>query len=860
MVSYLLLRNQQNSSGIFVVPKPNGTVRICVDLTQLNKAVRREIHPMASVDESLAKLANSKIFTKLDAKSGFWQIPLVEESKKYTTFITPFGRYQFNRLPFGISSASEVFQRTISAILGDMDGIICHMDDILIHASDAETHNKQVRIVMQKLQKAGLTLNEKCEFSKDSIKFLGHIIDGNGIHIDPEKVTAINNFPQPNNVTELQRLMGMLNQLAKFTPNLASITEPLRALLKKTTQWTWGHHQEEAFQQIKLLLISPPVLAHYSPDRKTIIAADASHSGIGAVLYQIQEDSNRRPICYISRSLSDTEQRYAVIEKEALAVTWACERLSEYILGLKTTIETDHKPLVPLLGSMELYKLPPRIQRFRLRLMRYNVNMIHVSGKNQITADALSRAPVSQPNQEDLNFLEETKAYAQMYSATHPASYDRLQQFKEAQKADTETVQVRIYCQNGWPDFMPENSLLKQYWINRQHFTIIDDLLLYDTRIVIPRALRLDVLNKLHEGHMGITKTRALATSSVWWPYLSSQIEEMVQKCFTCSKHRVDHKEPLLPSSLPGRPWSRLGIDFFEFQGKTFIVVVDYYSRWIELRALNSMTSANTILHLKSIFSVHGIPDVVVSDNGPQFASHEFQTFAKEYGFTHTTSSPRYPQSNGEAERAVQTVKNLLKKAKDPYAAILLYRATPLQNGFSPAELLMSRKLQTKVPIVPSSLTPATPHFPTVQSRESTQKEAQRQYFNQHNRAKTMPILHPGTPVYIKDLSRHGVVTAQHHNPRSYIIQTDQGQLRRNRSHLIETPTAVTSDDSIKHTPAKIKSTPNSVNDNETPTLRNTTSDGKNTPPHDNMTPTPSTTRITTRYGRPIKNPQRLDL
>ena len=303
-------------SGIVVVPKPNGTVRICVDLTQLNKAVRREIHPMPSVDESLAKLANSKIFTKLDAKSGFWQIPLTEESKKYTTFITLFGRYQFNRLPFGTSSASEVLQRTISTILGDMEGIICHMDDILIHAPDTESHDKRVRIVMQKLQKAGLTLNDKCEFSKDSVKFLGHIIDGKGIHIDPEKVKAINNYPQPTNVTELQRLMGMLNQLAKFTPNLASVTEPLRALLKKNTQWTWGHQQEEAFKQIKLLLISPPVLAHYSPDRKPFIAADASQFGIGTVLYQIQEDNSRRPICYISRSLSDTEQRYAVIEKE----------------------------------------------------------------------------------------------------------------------------------------------------------------------------------------------------------------------------------------------------------------------------------------------------------------------------------------------------------------------------------------------------------------------------------------------------------------------------------------------------------------------------------------------------------------
>ena len=189
----------------------------------------------------------------------------------------------------------------------------------------------------------------------------------------------------------------------------------------------------------------------------------------------------------------------------------------------------------------------------------------------------------------------------------------------------------------------------------------------------------------------------------------------------------------------------------------------------------------------------------------------------------------------------------MLKKAKDPYAAMLLYRATPLHNGFSPAELLMSRKLQTKVPIIQASLTPATPNMHTVQSRESSQKDTQRQYFNQHHRAKTMPVLHPGTPVYIKDLSRHGLVTAQHHNPRSYIIQTDQGQLRRNRSHLIETSASATT--------------------NETPSAHTSpTSTERNSPPtsHDTgiVAPSPNTTmyRPTSRYGRPIKKPERLDL
>ena len=238
-----------------------------------------EVHPMASVDESLSKLANSKIFTKLDAKSSYLQIPLSEDSRKFTTFVTPFGRYQFNRLPFGINYASEIFQHTVSQILGDLEGVICHMDGILIHVADQDTHNHRVRLVLQRLQDAGVTLNEKCQFSKSRVKFLGHIIDSEGVHADPMKVEAIQQFPRQTTVTELQRFLGMTNQLAKFVPSLATMTAPLRSLLGKNSSWLWGEPQETAFNQIKQLLTSTEILAHYDPAKDTIIAADASNDG-----------------------------------------------------------------------------------------------------------------------------------------------------------------------------------------------------------------------------------------------------------------------------------------------------------------------------------------------------------------------------------------------------------------------------------------------------------------------------------------------------------------------------------------------------------------------------------------------------
>jgi hypothetical protein len=639
---------------------------------------------MSSVDFSLAKLgnSNSKFFSKLDANSGFSQIPLDPQSRLLTTFITPFGRFCFNRLPFGISSAPEIYQRMMSEILEGLDGVICHMDDILIHSQTHEQHTKQVRAVLQRLAETGVTLNNKCEFFQQRIRFLGHIVDSSGLHADPGKTQAINEFPTPTNLTELQRFMGMVNQLGKFVPSLAEITEPMRQLLRKDTAWYWGTEQERSFKKVKEVLVSPSVLAHYNPQRPTIVAADASSFGLGAVLIQIQEDGKRRPVCYASRSLSETEQRYAVIEKEALAATWACEKFSEYVLGLDFLLETDHKPLVPLLSSKELAKMPPRIQRFRLRMMRFSPRVQHVSGKQQVIADSLSRAPTGLPSDDDKLLIAEVEAYADKFLSTLPASEQRLQQLISAQKADEVCLKIREYCTTGWPAYMPHMPLLRPYWENRGHFAIIEDMLLYDDRIVIPQSMRLEILESIHQGHLGVSKCRSRARTSVWWPGMSKTIEEMVNKCVTCAINRPETKEPLMPSSLPDRPWQRLGSDLFQYQGHTYVNVVDYYSRWVEIKKLKDQTSESVIIALKELFAQHGIPEIVMSDNGPQYTAQQFQQFAAEYGFTHVTSSPNFPQANGEAERAVRTIKALLRKNQDIYLALLTYRATPFRMAF----------------------------------------------------------------------------------------------------------------------------------------------------------------------------------
>ena len=425
-------------SGMVVVPKPGGKVRICVDLTRLNESVRRERHPLPAVEQALAQLAGARVFTKLDANSGFWQIPLAEESALLTTFITPFGRFCFNRLPFGITSAPEHFQRRMAEILQDCEGVVCLVDDVLIHGKSQEEHDRRLMVVLQKLQEAGLTLNQqKCEFSKSQVKFLGQIVDHAGIRPDPDKVAAIVHFRTPTCVGDIRRFLGMANQLSKFALLLADKTKPLRDLLSNKNQWCWEEPQQRAFEEVKKQISSSPTLALYDPRRETVVSADASSYGLGAVLLQTQEDGERRPVAYVSRAMTQTEGRYAQIEKEALAITWACDRFSDFLMGLKFHIQTDHKPLVPLLGTKRLDELPLRVQRFRMRLMRFQFSISHVPGKSLITADALSRAPAPNTTTDDQWSLgEEVEAYVDGVFQTIPATERCLEEIRMHQKED----------------------------------------------------------------------------------------------------------------------------------------------------------------------------------------------------------------------------------------------------------------------------------------------------------------------------------------------------------------------------------------------------------------------------------------
>ena len=511
--------------------------------------------------------------------------------------------------------------------------------------------------MLKRLQKAGMTLNEKCEFAKRSIKFLGQIIDETGIHADPEKVKAVTNMCEPKTASEVRRFLGMTNHLGKFLPHLAEKTQPLRDLLRKENVWSWGESQQRAFDSIKQELSTPPGLALYNSKAETAVSADASSYGLGAVLLQKQENKEFKPIAYTSRSLTNTEQRYAQIEKEALAIAWACERFSDFLVGIPFHVETDHKPLVSLLGSKNLDELPPRIQRLRMRLMKFTYTVSHVPGKKIATADVLSRVPDN--GQGENQPEEEINLYVNTVLSSLPATEKRLLEIQKHQENDAVLREVRKYCLEGWPNKFNIDDTVQQYYPFSGELTVENGLLLKGSRIVIPKALQKDILQRLHAAHQGIAKCRERAKQSVWWPGLSTQLQKLVETCDICASERTNAKETLMPTCFPERPWAKVGADLFQWQNSQYLLVIDYFSGFIEIAKLSSTTAAVIVDHFKSIFARHGIPSEVVTDNGPQFIAECFQKFAKDWGFTHMTTSPRFPQANGEAERAVKTAKNL---------------------------------------------------------------------------------------------------------------------------------------------------------------------------------------------------------
>ena len=773
------------------VLKKSGAVRICVDLKRLNLSVERERYILPTLQDLTSRLAGATVFSSLDAASGFYQIPLHEASQELTTFITPMGRYCYRRLPFGITSAPEIFMRKMNELLYGLDGVFTYMDDILIYGKDKTEHDERLNKVLKVLASAGLKLNrDKSVIGQSHLKFLGHVFDANGIRSCPDKVRAILEMPAPSSVPQLRQILGMVHYLGSFLPDLHEVTRPLNDLLKADAVWFWGPHQEQSFNAVKALVSAAPVLAFYDVTKPTTVSADASSYGLGGVLLQ-QHGQKWKPVAFCSRTLTQAEQRYAQIEKECLAGVWACERFDRFLCGLgQFKLLTDHKPLVLLINNKDLDNTPLRCQRLLMRLMRYNAKAEYSPGKTLVVSDALSRSPMN--DQSVSSTEEDVNLHVHLIESNLPVSPGKRSELHTSTRDDA-TLQSAIgYTLRGWPRYeqdVPDD--MKELFNVRSQLSVSDGLLMYADRIVVPSPLRSDMLDRIHQGHQGITKCLERIKISVWWPEITKDVKRIVAACEHCQTFKPSQpKEPLLTTPLPSRPWEKLGIDLCLYGGQNYLVMVDYYSRWIEVLHVRSTTTAACVAKMKDVFARFGFPEEIVSDNGPQFASSEFRSFVESNRITHTTSSPFLPNANGEAERAVQTAKRIFRQ-RDPWLALMIYRDTVISaTGHSPTQLLIGRHVKTNLPTPSSALRSCQTSPEDIRENDNKAKLSYARHYDRRHGVRSLPSLLPGDEVRVKtpqqsDWSQKGVVSTPADTPRSFVVLTPAGGVyRRNRRHL----------------------------------------------------------------------------
>ena len=777
-------------NSLLIVEKRDHSLRLCLDPRDLNKAIKREHYPIKTVDDIASQLHGKRVFSAIDLKDGFYNVKLDEASSKLCTFNTMFGRYSFRRLPFGISSSPEVFYKRMEQLFGDIEGVHVVFDDLIIAAVDVTQHDMILRNLLTRARQFNVRFNKnKLQLRVEVVKYLGHRISSEGLKVDVDKVKAITEMPPPTDKKALLRFLGLIAYVAKFIPRCSSLTEPLRQLCKANVHWEWTISQQQAFDELKRVISQAPVLRFFDPLKPVTIQTDSSSTGLGSCLLQ-----DGQPIAYASRALLDTEKRYAQIEKELLAIVFACEKFHMYIYGRKTHVQSDHKPLEAIFQK-PINATTPRLQRMLMKLLKYDLDVRYTPGVELKVADALSRAylPVSD-NDVDNELTSDVTVMIHTLLNDFPASNRRLEQLRVETERDSDLSKLKQCITEGFPTNSSLSAELKQFKKITSEIYNMDGLLFVHGKLIVPASVRPDMLSIVHEGHLGMEKCKAVARQSLFWPGMSKDIEHKVASCLTCNKYCNEQtKEPLIPHSVPQRPWQKVGADIFSFARRDYLLVVDYYSKFPEVAFLEDKTAFSVIRQLKVIFARHGIPEEVIADNMP-FASKQINQFATEWDFKITTSSPTYAQSNGQSERHIQTVKKLLKKAaeegSDPLLALLQFRNAPISGlDVSPAQLLFSRKLRTKLPMTSQSLKPAVVNrFNQLVNRQAHQKR----YYDASG-TRTLPTLQPGDVVRVMNDGewQMGKVVSKHTAPRSYTVQTEHGSLlRRNRRHLIRTQEA----------------------------------------------------------------------
>lgn len=639
--------NSPWSSPIVLVRKKDSSYRFCVDFRAVNKVTERDAYPLPFITHTLDKLRDAKYLSSLDIKSAYWQVPLSVESRSITAFTVPNrGLYQFRRMPMGLHNSSATWQRLIDRVLGaDLEPyVFVYLDDIVIVTQEFGKHLEVLREVFNRLKKAGLTVaREKCNFCRPELKFLGYIVDRNGLHVDPEKVSAIVNLPVPKTVRQVRQIVGMASWYRRFIPNFASVMAPITVLLRKAHPFRWTPECDDAFAKLKELLITAPVMNCPDFDLPFCVQTDASDFGLGAVLTQNHPDGER-VISYISRSLTSSERKFSTTEKEALAVLWAIERFRPYIEGTRFTVVTDHFALKWL---NDLKDPCGRLARWSVRLQQYDFDVIHRKGKENVVPDALSRSvPV----------LELLGAQTDPLADVVDPWYCKI--FRQVREHPLRFPNWRVEDKQLWRRVRLEYPELEgtSAW-----------------KRVVPKEIRRKIISENHDipqaGHAGVYKTFHRIAQTYYWPKMRADIAKYVRACTICATCKVEPRAPsgqMLGFPRATQPWEIISVDVVgplprSKSGHTCILSVsDYFSKFCMFFPMRSATAKTIVTLLEdSVFLLFGAPRQLICDNGKQFTSREMRNLMDTYGVKLLHTANYHPQAN-PCERQHRTLKTML--------------------------------------------------------------------------------------------------------------------------------------------------------------------------------------------------------
>ena len=718
------------ASGIVLVRKKDGTKRFCIDYRRLNDVTTKDAYP-------LPRIAGATWFSCLDLSAGYWQVEVDPRDKQKTAFTTRRGLFEYNVMPFGLCNAPATFERLMETVLSGLHWQKCliYLDDIIIYGKTFNEMISNLDTVLQRFEKAGLKLKpQKCQLFQKEVEFLGHVINEHGVNTDAKKIECIADWPIPTSVKEVRSFLCLCSYYRRFIADYSHIAKPLTRLTEKNFKFNWIKECAEAFEKLKQMLITAPILAHPDFSKPFILDTDASDHAIGAVLSQ-KVDDKERVVAYASRTLTKTERKYCVTRKELLALVYFVKYFRHYLYGCEFTVRTDHGSLRWLMN----FKNPEgQVARWLEVLSAYQFKVEHRPGRLHGNADGLSRKPASQCDNgnttEVAHNKDEDKRCFQM-SITENVDDDR--DLIKLQQEDEDLAMVRIWVENkerpSSKDIASGSYVIKSLWNQLPRLEIQNGLLVrkldnfeddsVSYQAIVPRNSRRDVLKHSHDmrtaGHLGGKKTLSRVRQMFYWPGLQSDVRSYVAGCEACTKRKEPNPTKRAPMQIvrSGYPMERLAIDILgelplTHNGNKYILVIsDYFTKWTEALPMPNMeasTVAKTLV--ENVLCRFGIPQKIHSDQGRQFESNLFQEMCNILGIEKTRTTPYHPESDDMVERFNRTLATMLSafvsnNHKDwdehlPYVMMAYRSAEHETTGMTPNMLMFGREVSTPLDLM----------------------------------------------------------------------------------------------------------------------------------------------------------------